>query len=241
MSRSAPARSNEVRCLRPPIGDDRGGHHGRREADGQVDEQHPAPAELLGDHPPEQRPGGTARAVHRAPQPDRAMTSGTGLERGGDDRQRRGGHQRTGEALERPGADEHAARRRDASHQRGHGEERQSGDEGPPLAPQVAGTAGQHEEAREDDRVGIDDPLQVRGRELQARLDRRKRDVDDRQVEDDHELRDAAHGQEQSLSARGRPRGQDRLGRRQGVDAGGHGRADRAASRIVNSHRRTWT
>ena len=139
MSRSAPARSNEVRCSDAAISDHRGGDHGRGEADRQVDEEHPAPAQLLGDHAAQQRPGGAAGAVHRTPQPDGAVTGGAGLEGGGDDRQRRGGHQRAGETLERTGADEHAARRGETAGQRSRGEQRERGDERPPLAPQVAG------------------------------------------------------------------------------------------------------
>ena len=43
----------------------------------------------------------------------------------------------------------------------------------------------------EEQRVGVDDPLQVRVRHVEVLLDRRQRDVHDRRVEDDHELRQA--------------------------------------------------
>ena len=69
---------------------------------------------------------------------------------------------------------------------------RTSADEEDLLAPgEVAGAAAEEEEAAEDQRVGVDDPLQVRVRHVEVLLDRRQRDVDDRRVEDDHELRQA--------------------------------------------------
>ena len=55
----------------------------------------------------------------------------------------------------------------------------------------VRQTPAEQQEAAEDERVGADHPLQVLLREPEIRLNRRKRDVDDRDVEDDQELRDA--------------------------------------------------
>ena len=67
-----------------------------------------------------------------------------------------------------------------------------------PLAPeQVAGAAAEQQEAAEDERVGVDDPLEVRLREAEVFLDRRQRDVHDRRVEDDHELREADEDEDQ--------------------------------------------
>ena len=65
-------------------------------------------------------------------------------------------------------------------------------DEEDPLAPhQVAGAPAEKQEAAEGERVRVDDPLQVGVRHLQVFLDRGQRDVHDRRVEDDHELRHA--------------------------------------------------
>ena len=58
-----------------------------------------------------------------------------------------------------------------------------------PAAEQVGEPPAEHQHAAEEDRVGGDHPLQADLREVQVGLDRRQRDVDDRDVEDDHELR----------------------------------------------------
>src|SRR5581483_6618674 len=68
-----------------------------------------------------------------------------------------------------------------------------------PLPVAVGGAAADHQEPGEGDRVRVDDPLQVDRREAETRLDRRQRDVDDAQVEDDHELRHAAHGEQPAV------------------------------------------
>ena len=100
-----------------------------------------------------------------------------------------------------------------AAGQRGEPEQHQRSDERAALAEVVGGAAAEHQEAGEGDRVGVDDPLQVGRGEAEARLDRGQRDVDDAQVEDDHELRHAAHGQQPAPSRRPAPRAR-RRGRR---------------------------
>ena len=56
------------------------------------------------------------------------------------------------------------------------------------------------EEAAEDERVGAEHPLQVVLREPEILLDRRERDVHDRDVEDHHELDDAQQRQRKPFS-----------------------------------------
>ena len=68
---------------------------------------------------------------------------------------------------------------------------------------QVGGPAAQQQEARECQRVGVDHPLEVGGREAEVAADRGQRDVHDRDVEDDHELRGAAQHEGPELSAVG--------------------------------------
>ena len=96
---------------------------------------------------------------------------------------------------------EHLAVRRDAARQRGEPEQEQRRHEHPALAEVVGGAPAEHQEARERDRVRVDDPLQFGRGEAEARLDRGQRDVDDAQVEDDHELRHAADDQQPRASA----------------------------------------
>ena len=67
------------------------------------------------------------------------------------------------------------------------------------AAPQVGEPPGGHEQRRERDVVGREDPRQVGGRALrELRGDRRERDVDDRDVEEGQERRERRHRQYQT-------------------------------------------
>ena len=79
----------------------------------------------------------------------------------------------------------------EAVEQRRDGEDDEAEEEEPLAAEEVAGAAAEQQEAAEHERVGVHDPLQVRLAEAEIVLDRRQRDVHDRRVEDDHELREA--------------------------------------------------
>ena len=63
------------------------------------------------------------------------------------------------------------------------------------AAEDVRRAAAEQQEAAEQQRVGVDDPLQVGLAEVQILLDRRQRDVHDRRVEDHHELGEADEDQ----------------------------------------------
>ncbi len=195
------------------LADDRVRHHGGGHPDRRVDQKHPAPGELLRDDPPEQHPRGAAEPVHRRPRADRAVELMAGGERGGDDRQRAGRHQRAADALRRAREHERLAVGGDAAGERGEPEHEQRHHEHPALPEVVGGAPAEHQEARERDRVGVDDPLQFGRGEAEARLDRGQRDVDDGEVEDHHELRHAAHSQQQP-HAPARPAGLGRGWRR---------------------------
>ena len=56
--------------------------------------------------------------------------------------------------------------------------------------------AAEQQQAAERERVGGDDPLAVAVGEVQRLLRGRQRDVHDRRVEDDHQLRDAEDGED---------------------------------------------
>ena len=60
-----------------------------------------------------------------------------------------------------------------------------------PAAVDVAQHARREEEGRQRQRVGVDDPLQVGEVRVQRPLDVGQRDVDDRDVEQEHEHRGA--------------------------------------------------
>ncbi len=71
------------------------------------------------------------------------------------------------------------------------GEDDDAGEEDFAPPEQVAEAPAGDEQHGERQRVGVDGPLQRGGRRVQAALDRRQRDVDDRVVEHDHEQREA--------------------------------------------------
>ena len=73
---------------------------------------------------------------------------------------------------------------RDRAEQRGAGEEQGAGEEHAPAAEEVGRAPAEQQEAGEGERVGVQDPLQAVGGEAQRVLDRRQRDVHDRDVED---------------------------------------------------------
>ena len=176
---------------------------GGQQTDRDVDEQDPAPAEQVGEHAAQQHAGGAAGAAHRAPDADGAVARGALGERGGEDRQRRRGDDRAAESLDRAGGDQHALAVGDAAGQRGEREQDEPGHEDAAASEQVGGPAAEQQEAGEGDRVGVDDPLQVDLGEAEAVADRRQRDVDDGDVENDHELRQAR--QQQSRAQMRRP------------------------------------
>ena len=60
-----------------------------------------------------------------------------------------------------------------------------------PFTEQVTRPPAEQEEAAEDERVAVDDPLQIALAEVEVGPDRGQRDVHDRRIEDHHELGDA--------------------------------------------------
>ena len=58
-------------------------------------------------------------------------------------------------------------------------------------ADDVSQPTAQHEKAAKGERIAADHPLDVLGRQTQSALHRGQRHVDDRDVEDQHELRRA--------------------------------------------------
>ena len=79
----------------------------------------------------------------------------------------------------------------DAAEGRGEREEADAGDEDPLAAEQVAERAGVQRAAGEQQGVGVDHPLEVGEGGMEVPLDARQRDIDDRDVEEEHEDGDA--------------------------------------------------
>ena len=84
-----------------------------------------------------------------------------------------------------------SSRPRETGEQRRDREDENPGEEQAPPAEPVAEPAAEQEEPAEHQRIGADHPLQVLLGEAEVCLDGRERDVDDRDVEDGHELHDA--------------------------------------------------
>ena len=156
----------------------------------EVDVQAPAPGEHVGQQAAEQQADRRAGGRDRGEDAERLRTLGRVGERDGEQRQRRRGEQRAERALQRPGDHQDPEGRREPAEERGGGEADQAGDEGPLAPEEVADLAADEQQAAERERVGGDDPLAVLGREPKVLLRRGQRDVDDRRVEHDHELRD---------------------------------------------------
>jgi hypothetical protein len=182
----------------------RGQGHGQ--PDGHVDQEDPVPAEELGEDAAGQHADRAAGPEHGPPDPEGPVALGALRERGGDDGQ--GGRRDHGaaESLDGPGHDEHRLVGGQAAGQRGQREQPEPGQQHAALAEQVGGPATQELEAGERDRVGAHHPLQVLLAEAEVGLDRRQGHVHDRDVEDDHELGRAGHGQHEA-GTDGRPQG----------------------------------
>jgi hypothetical protein len=178
----------------------------RDRPDRQVDEEDPVPADRLGQDAAEQqaerRPAGDHERVeaHR-------LGSLRGLgELHGDDRDDHRGGERGGGALQEAGDYQRAAAGGEAAEHRG-GDEGGDADQKDPLAPeQVAEPPGEQQQAAEGDQVAVDHPGEGRLAEMKVRLDGGEGDVDDRRVEDDHQLTETNDEERDPSPAVGRPR-----------------------------------
>ena len=177
------------------------GEHRRGDADRDVHEQHPAPAQPARENAAEQHPGGAAGAGDGAPDAQRAVALRAFGERGRDDRQRRRRDDRRAEALNRARGDQPCLRLGQAAGQRGEREDDQADHEHPPAPEQVGEASAEQQEPSERQRVGVHDPREVIAGEVQVGADRRERDVHDRRVDHDHELRHRQEHQSEVLAA----------------------------------------
>ena len=151
-------------------------------AEGQVDEEHPAPAHL-DQQPADGRAEGRRRAPDGRPQADGGPFA-LRTEGGQQQSERGGQHERAAARLQHPGPDEEAERGSDGAQRRGGGEHGQPEEEGP-LAPGPVGPApGRDEGGREDDRVGAQHPRKrAQALAVVSGRDAGEGDVDDEEVE----------------------------------------------------------
>ena len=158
---------------------------GGRERD--VDHEHGRPVEPLEQKPAGQRAEPDPDRRQRRPDRDRLAALLAG-EQVGDDRERGGHDQRRPHTHRRAHRDHLIGGVCDEGAEAGQPEDRDAGLECT-LAPEaVAERAEDEQQTGEDEQVGVDHPLQLRGGGVELVLQRRQGDVEDRVVEpDDHQ------------------------------------------------------
>ncbi len=174
------------------------------QADRDVDEEHPAPVEVVGQRAAQQQADRGAEARHgRVHAHGPVARLALGKVRGD---QGQGGRRGDGgsDTLQDAGADQESLVRGEAAEQRGEGEHRDADAEHAAPAEQVASPAAQQEQAAEGQGIRVDHPGQVRRRDAEVGLDARQGDVRDRAVQDDHQLGrgDDEEGQPEVMSGR---------------------------------------
>ena len=181
------------------------------EPDRHVDEHHPAPRHQLGQRAARHEADGSPGGRHGGEEADGPDPLGPFGEDGGQEGQRGGRGQRGADPLEGAGGQEHPAGDGQPAEERAHGEDGDAGQEGAAPAEEVAGPGPQEEQAAEGEQVGVEHPGELAPGEAEPLLDVREGDVDDRRVQDHHELggqddeQEHRGGVEQALEASGRP------------------------------------
>ena len=163
--------------------------------DGQVDEERPAPAEVLDDQGAQRRSGRAGDRTDRAPDGDRHRDP---VPREGLQHQReRGRHERRGaQRLEHARRDQQGHRRRHTAEHRGDREPDDRPEEGAAAADPVGQPAGGDQRRGEHDRVGVQHPRQARCADVrEVGADRREGDEQDRRVQEHREHREAGREQ----------------------------------------------
>ena len=179
-----------------------------RDPDRKVDEEDPVPVERVREDAAEQHTDAPAGGHHESEHPHRLRAfRGLGEEEH-DQREGDRGDDRAADPLHRSRAFEHVLRARETTGERRQREERDSGEEHPPVPEQVTEPAAEQEKAAEREQVGVDHPRERGLREAEIGADRRQRDVHDRRVEHDHQVAEAQHDQRQPA----RPVGHSRAG-----------------------------
>ena len=124
-----------------------------------------------------------AAGARRGVDAEGAVALGALGERRRDDRQARRRGEGRGGALQEARDDEQRAVVDEPAEGRGDGEDAQRDEQRPAAAEQVGGAPAEQQQAAVAEHVAGDDPLQLRGREVQVGVDRGQRDADHRDVE----------------------------------------------------------
>ena len=159
-----------------------------------VDVEDPVPVDRLDQRSADERPEREPDRRDADPDPDRRRPF-PGMERRRDDRERGGQDERRSEALQRAGRDQQAAAHGEGAGERADGEDDEAEHEDPAAPEDVRELAGRKQQHGERERIGVDGPLELGEPDPELCLDRRQRDVHDRQVDVDHEQREREHRQ----------------------------------------------
>ncbi len=182
-----------LRVLRPR--DEPGAEHEGGDDHRHVDEEDRAPPEVL--EQPAGGDGADGRATAGDAGPDRdGLRPFVGGEDVGEDRQRRRHDEGGGDTHDRPGDDHRGRRVGEAGHHRADEEQGEAGLEGALAAEAVAEGPGGEEEAGEDERVGVDHPLELAGRGVEVAGQGGDGDVEAGVADDDDQQAGAEHGQD---------------------------------------------
>ena len=172
--------------------------HAGDHADRHVDEEDPPPRKARDEHPANDRSDRHSDAGDRSPNGERhtALLATEGV---GEQGERNREHDRAANALQSAGQLEHERGLRSAAERRGAREDGEADHPQTPAAEYVGERAAREQQGGERERVGVDHPLQVGEARVQRRLNRRQGDVDDRDVEQQHERAEADGGERPPL------------------------------------------
>ncbi len=190
-------RNVDLRGAVSDLVDDQGeGADRGRNREGEVDVHGPAPGDVLGEDAAEQKTDGGTTAGDRAEDAERLAALGRVGEGRGQQRERARGEQCAEHALQRARGDQHLEAGRGAADRRGGGEPEQADDEDALATEDVADAPAEQQQRAEREGIGRDHPLAIVVGEAEIGLGGGEGDVDDRHVEDDHQLRDPDHAED---------------------------------------------
>ena len=185
-----PTRSSAAGARERDSGTNRGAARAPAIADGHVDQKAGAPAEPAMSAwistAADQLPAGGGQAHHEPVDAERARQVAPAVGHV-DDRQHVGHHQRRADALGQPRGHQHRRGGGGAAGGRRHREHAQADREHAPAADPVPESRGGDQEHGRGQGESGDDPFDRAAAGVQVALHRGQRDVDDEEVEDDHE------------------------------------------------------
>jgi len=185
---------DRARCVEPltvlveALREEEGAQNQRRDSDRHVHEEDPRPREVLDEDAAEQHAERGTDATDGTPAAQCDVPLAAFLEGRNEDRQRSRRDGCRTESLERSEGDERRLTPGESAEKRAEREDGDAEHEHAPTPQQIGRPSSEQEKAAEDERVCADHPLEVLLREPEIGLNGRERDVDDRDIEDGHEL-----------------------------------------------------